>query len=238
MAQSKIGAGSKKNSFIVDPTLILRYLNTANNSIKTITMVTDAADNNAPPRLPPALPRIEGTSQRARGRVLTIRPGRNPLGVAINASSTHHMPPPACVDVHHPHPGTRSSGVSSLSLQLDQLATPQPSPTLGAGALSPDDLPNLVTCIQDDDSVASGDDSIGWDKEAERVIHLFNLQAEAEEEAALDNMDETRAVTNAVHEFMTLIGDRGKEELKKAHNFENRGYLKKPIFEYTEKPYP
>jgi hypothetical protein len=180
----------------------------------------DAADNNAPPRLPPALPRIEGTSQRARGRAPTIPPGRNPPGVAVNAS-THHTPPLACVDVH-PHPGTQSSGVSLLSSQLDQLATPQPSPRpLGAGRaqdvelphcpMSPDDLPNFAMCIQDDDSVASGDDSIGWDKEAKRVIHLFNLQAEAEEEAALDNVDETRAV-NAVHEFMVLVGDQGEEE--------------------------
>ncbi len=86
----KLGRAQKQNSFIVDPTLILRYSNTTNlliKSIKTITMVTDAADNNAPPWLPPALPRIEGTSQRARGRAPTIPPGQNPL----QAHTTHHL---------------------------------------------------------------------------------------------------------------------------------------------------
>ena len=179
-------------------------------------MVTAADDDSDPPQLPPALPRIEGTSRRGRGKVPSNPPGRNPPAVAVART---HTSPPARVDV--PHPGTRSSGVSSLSsLQLDQLGTPQPSSrpsSLGAGEagdnettpMSPDDLPNFAACIQDDDSVASGDDSIGWDKEAERIIGLLNRQAE-EEEAAEDNVvGETRAV----HEFTTLDGDdRGEEE--------------------------
>ncbi len=66
--------------------------------------------------------------------------------------------------------------------------------------MSPDDLPDFAACIQDDDSVASWDDSIGWDKEVEQIIGLFNHQAEEEEAAELDIVGETRAV----HEFTTL----------------------------------
>ena len=33
----------------------------------------------------------------------------------------------------------------------------------------------------DDDSVASGDDSIAWEKEEDRVLHAFAIQVEAEE---------------------------------------------------------
>ncbi len=63
-----------------------------------------------------------------------------------------------------------------------------------AGALSDDDtpspdkaLPDFAARKTDNDSVASGDDSSGWDKETEQVMHLFAAQAIAE--AAVDEAD-------------------------------------------------
>ncbi len=79
-----------------------------------------------------------------------------------------------------------------------------------AGALSDDDtpspnkaLPNFAAQKTDNDSVASGDDSASWDKETERVMHLFTAQAIAE--AAVDEAD--LATVNEVVQEWTLLAD-------------------------------
>ena len=47
-------------------------------------------------------------------------------------------------------------------------------------------LPDFTTRKSDDDSVASGDDSAGWEMEEDRVMNSFLAQTEAEE--ALDDL--------------------------------------------------
>jgi hypothetical protein len=42
-------------------------------------------------------------------------------------------------------------------------------------------LPDFTMRKSDDDSVASGDDSIAWEKEEDRVLHAFAIQVEAED---------------------------------------------------------
>ena len=42
-------------------------------------------------------------------------------------------------------------------------------------------LPDFTMRKSDDVSVASGDDSITWEKEEDRVLHVFAIQVEAED---------------------------------------------------------
>ena len=154
----------------------------------TSTMVTDT-DNNALLPLPPLLPRFEQASLRAGG------------GSSVPGQRT---PPLAGVILQ---PGTRTSGVSSLTLSMpvqrssprrdaaEQAGTPNATPSRrsprrkspGRGG-SPDDnvlsphvpLPNLAARSSDNDSVASVDDSVGWARESERVITSFAAQAKVE----------------------------------------------------------
>ncbi len=52
-------------------------------------------------------------------------------------------------------------------------------------------------CKSNDNSVASGDDSIAWEKEEDRVLHAFAIQVESEdtledalEDAPVNELDE------------------------------------------------
>ena len=65
------------------------------------------------------------------------------------------------------------------------------------------------------DSVASGDDSTGWEKETEQVMNLFTAQANAE--VAVDEAD-VAAVNEEVQEW-TLLADEepGREEAANAN---------------------
>ncbi len=65
-------------------------------------------------------------------------------------------------------------------------------------------LPDFTTRKSDDNSVASGDDSAGWEMEEDRVMNSFLAQTEAEE--ALDDLS-VDAPMKEVHEFMLLSGE-------------------------------
>ena len=93
-------------------------------------------------------------------------------------------------------PGTLASAISSLYTSQDACAAPPGSETRN---LTTDDLfdlsdlsdeyvpspkkllPDFTLRKSDDDSVASGDDSIAWEKEEDRVLHAFAIQVEAED---------------------------------------------------------
>jgi hypothetical protein len=81
-----------------------------------------------------------------------------------------------------PEPSTRGSAISSLTTMNP--TTPQ---NRGRRAHAPDDLseekklPDFNVIKSDDDSVASGDDSNGWEVEEERLTHIIAAQAETEE---------------------------------------------------------
>ena len=93
-------------------------------------------------------------------------------------------------------PGTLASAISSLYTSQDACAEPPGSKTRN---LTTDDLfnlsdssdkyvsspkkllPDFTLRKSDDDSVASGDDLIAWEKEEGRVLHAFAIQVEAED---------------------------------------------------------
>ncbi len=77
-------------------------------------------------------------------------------------------------------------------------------------ALSPHvPLPDLAARISDNDSVASGDDSVGWARESERVITAFAAQAEAE--MAINNAEDAPA-WGEIDEWIVLADARNAEE--------------------------
>jgi hypothetical protein len=67
-------------------------------------------------------------------------------------------------------------------------------------------LPDFTIRKSDEDSVASGDDSAGWETEEDRVMNSFLAQTEAEE--ALDDLSDDVPMTE-VHEFMLISGEEG-----------------------------
>lgn len=96
------------------------------------------------------------------------------------------------------------------------------SPRLASASASPSDdspsphkaLPNFAARKSDEDSVASGDNSLDWLKESERVVAGFAVQAEAE--AAIDEAEEA-PVNPQVEEWevladMMAAGGDGDEE--------------------------
>ncbi len=63
-----------------------------------------------------------------------------------------------------------------------------------------------TTWKSDEDSVASGDDSAGWEMEEDRVMNSFLAQTEAEE--VLDDLSVDVPMIE-VHEFMLISGEEG-----------------------------
>ncbi len=114
---------------------------------------------------------------------------RQPVPAALDASTTPPMP---CVVVQS---STLGSAISLLSTSQEAGAAPPESETrplnfdlFDLSDLSEEDvpipkkvLPDFTMRKSDDDSVASGDDSIAWGKEEDRVLHAFVIRVEAED---------------------------------------------------------
>jgi hypothetical protein len=113
---------------------------------------------------------------------------RPPAAATLDAST----PPPSRVIVQH---ATLASTISLLSRTSQEARAARPksetrhlnvqlSDSLDSSdedVSSPKEtLPDFNMCKSGDDSVASGDDSITWEKEEDRVMHAFANQLEAE----------------------------------------------------------
>ena len=110
---------------------------------------------------------------------------RPPAAAALDAST----PPPSRVVVQH---ATLASAISLLSRTSSQEAhAAQPErlnvQSSDSSDSSDEDAPSLKKTLPDfnvrkseDDSVVSGDDSIAWEKEEDRVMHSFANRLEAE----------------------------------------------------------
>ena len=85
-------------------------------------------------------------------------------------------------------------------------------------------LPDFTTQKSDDDSVASGDDSAGWEKEEDRVVNAFAAQAEADDR--LEDISVDTPVKD-IHEFMLAGGEEGNADGDVAPEFETRQVLLK-----------
>jgi hypothetical protein len=109
-------------------------------------------------------------------------------------------------------PQTRTSAISSLSASHEARkasAAPQSlsfnMDEFALSELSDDDapsskkaLPDFTLQKSDDDSVASGDDSNGWEREEDQVRNVFDIQADAEDELELANFTFDGPVNNHV----------------------------------------
>jgi hypothetical protein len=92
-------------------------------------------------------------------------------------------------------PGTLASAISLLLTSQEARAVLPESETrrlnvdsFDSSNSSNEDVPSPKKTLPDftlrksgDDSVASGDDSIAWEKEENRVLHAFAIQVEAED---------------------------------------------------------
>ena len=85
-------------------------------------------------------------------------------------------------------------------------------------------LPDFTTQKSDDNSVASGDDSAGWEKEEDRVVNAFAAQAEAADR--LEDISVDTPVKD-LHEFMLAGGEEGNADGDVAPEFETRQVLLK-----------
>ena len=65
-------------------------------------------------------------------------------------------------------------------------------------------LPDFTTRKSDEDSVASGDDSAGWEAEEDRVLNAFTIQTEAEE--ALEDLFVDDGPMKEIHEIILIAG--------------------------------
>jgi hypothetical protein len=65
-------------------------------------------------------------------------------------------------------------------------------------------LPDFTTRKSDDDSVASGDDSAGWEVEEDRVLNAFAIQTVTED--ALDDIFVDDGPMKEIHEFILIAG--------------------------------
>ena len=97
-----------------------------------------------------------------------------------------------------------SAQPQSLLFNMDEFAS---SDSSDDGAPSPKKiLPDFTLRKSDDDSVASGDDSNGWEREEDRVRNAFIIQADADDELELANFTSDGPV-NEVLEWTTLTDD-------------------------------
>jgi len=119
-------------------------------------------------------------------------------------------------------PGTLASAISSLLTSQEAHAAPPESETRRLNVdsfhlsdVSDKDVPSpkkLLTDFtmrkSDDDSIASGDDSIAWEKEDDRVVHVFAIQVEAEN-ALDDALEDAPAPVKELEEW-ELIAQGGE----------------------------
>jgi hypothetical protein len=133
------------------------------------------------------------------------RQNRRPVPAALDASTTPPMPRVVV------QPSNFVSAISSLLTSQEAGAAPPESEMrcLKVDSFDSSDssdkdvpspkkvLPDFTMCKSNDNSVASGDDSIAWEKEEDRVLHAFAIQVESEdtledalEDAPVNELDE------------------------------------------------
>jgi hypothetical protein len=139
---------------------------------------------------------------------------RQRVPVPLDASTTPPMPRVVA------QPSTLASVISSMSTSQEARAAPPESDirrlnvdSFDSSDSSDEDvpspkkvLPDFTMQKSDDNSVASGDDSIAWEKEEDRVLHVFAIPAEAED--ALENALEDAPVKEL--EEWELIAEGGE----------------------------
>lgn len=179
--------------------------------------MASADDNNA--LLPmPSLPPIPGYDSLRGG----TRPTQNVGGGGQNcpADDSGTTPPP--IQRIAVQPSTHGSAMSSLTTTNNNPSTPE---NRGKRAHAADDssdddsdsdrpspkkkLPDFNVRKSDDDSVASGDDSNGWEVEEERLTHIIAAQAETEQRIEEQEME---IIVPEVHEWEDSLEEGDPDE--------------------------
>ena len=145
-------------------------------------------NNNFMP--PPPIRPSPSCSVAQMGQRASTRSGcqnRSTAAAVLDVST----PPPSCAIVQH---ATLASSISLLSKSQEARAAPPESETRRLNVKSSnsldlldEDVPSPKKTLPDfnvrqsgDDSDASGDDSITWEKRKDKVMHLFANQLESE----------------------------------------------------------
>ena len=176
-------------------------------------MASAADDSDLPPI--PSLPPLVGIDGRRYEDVVPkLFPGQNSPPAAVGLSK--NTPPLFRINAAR---SDQPSAMSSLTATYD-VSTPAASRTRGrdnSGSSDEDEpspkktLPDFNLRKSEEDSVASGDDSDGWNREDGRVMH--ELAAQAEEDDARDNAVFPDVQMNEVNEWEVLaeegIADEG-----------------------------
>ena len=176
-------------------------------------MASAADDSDLPPI--PSLPPLVGIDGRRYEDVVPkLFPGQNSPPAAVGLSE--NTPPLFRINAAR---SDQPSAMSSLTATYD-VSTPAASRTRGrenSGSSDEDEpspkktLPDFNLRKSEEDSVASGDDSDGWNREDGRVMH--ELAAQAEEDDARDNAVFPDVQMNEVNEWEVLaeegIADEG-----------------------------
>ena len=97
-----------------------------------------------------------------------------------------------------------SAAPQSLSFNMDEFALSESSDDDAPSSKKA--LPDFTLQKSDDDSVTSGDDSNGWEREEDQVRNAFDIQADAEDELELANFTFDGPV-NEVPEWTTLTNN-------------------------------
>ena len=144
--------------------------------------MASADDDDGIPPMPSLPPIIRNVSQQNGDGLPQLSSGQNcpPAGVAKSATT----PPPLRVNVMWMG---EASATSSLSMTDAASASVRNNNKRSADGLASDDdtpspkkaLPDFSRRKKKEDSVASGDDSNGWEREEGWVMHEFAAQAEA-----------------------------------------------------------
>jgi hypothetical protein len=146
--------------------------------------MASADDDDGIPPMPSLPPIIRNAGQQYGDGSPQLLSGQNcPLAGVAHSATT---PPPSRVNVMWTG---EASATSSLSMTDAASASVRNSNKRSADDLASDDdtpspkkaLPDFSRRKNEEDSVASGDDSNGWEREEGRVMHEFTAQAEADD---------------------------------------------------------
>ena len=168
-------------------------------------MMASADDNNAMPPQPLVAPPIAVVTQRLAGGYATRNRGQD-------GSPAGEMTPQSVVANIASASATSSITMSRAASSASD-ATMPPASTLFPSSphrLDAVDLPSPKKAMSDfsrlqtdDDSVASGDDSAGWEKEDKRMRLQLDAKVIAED---ADDISEDDGPVNEVEEFMLIAG--------------------------------
>ena len=175
--------------------------------------MASADDDDGIPPMPSLPPIIRNVGQQYGVGLPQLFSGQNcpPAGVTHCVTT----PPPSRVNVTWTGDGSATSSLSMTDAAPSSITN---NSTRSAADLASDNdtpsskkaLPDFSRQKNEEDSVASGDDSNGWEVEEGRVMHQLASQAEADD--ALDDVAFPDITMNETNEWEFLAEDGNADE--------------------------